>query len=195
MKNKYVQRSRISEKKFKEILRFFVADLQANQISQITGLSRNSINAYFKAMRFSIVSAYTQYNSYTRVPLGFPQLYAIQQKEQQIILDPLPSHITQNISQALKNQENTLVRNILQEHYNALLDYSHKKLYTFHEVSTSQNAQHFWHFTRQRLSKFRGISAQNTLLHLKECEFRYNYQYRDIYRMLLNHFRKHPLHF
>ena len=51
MKNKYVYRSRISEKKFREIVKLFSLDLEADQTAKITGLSRNTINKYYKAFR------------------------------------------------------------------------------------------------------------------------------------------------
>ena len=51
MKNKYIKRSRISEAKFREILRLFCIDIEASKVAQITGLSRPSINRIFDAMR------------------------------------------------------------------------------------------------------------------------------------------------
>ncbi len=51
MKNKYVYRSRISEKKFREIVKLFSLDLEAYKTANITGLSRNTINKYYKAFR------------------------------------------------------------------------------------------------------------------------------------------------
>ena len=55
MKNKYVYRSRISEKKFREVVKLFSLDLEADQTAKITGLSRNTINKYYKAFRERIV--------------------------------------------------------------------------------------------------------------------------------------------
>jgi|GEM_PF-3351515 len=46
MKNKYVYHSRISEKKFREIVKLFSLDLEADQTANITGLSRNTIKNY-----------------------------------------------------------------------------------------------------------------------------------------------------
>ena len=51
IKNKYVIRSRISAHKFREIMRYFSLDLNAVQIQKLTGLSRQSINKYLKAIR------------------------------------------------------------------------------------------------------------------------------------------------
>ncbi|WNY28406.1 hypothetical protein MmiEs2_05910 [Methanimicrococcus stummii] len=51
LKNKYIFRSKISEAKFRQIVKLFVLDLDATQISQITGVSRITINRYLMAIR------------------------------------------------------------------------------------------------------------------------------------------------
>ena len=55
VKNKYVIRSRISEKKFREIIKYFSIDLNAVQIKELTGLSRQTINKYLTAIRLRIL--------------------------------------------------------------------------------------------------------------------------------------------
>ncbi|MEK7299129.1 MAG: IS1595 family transposase, partial [Candidatus Margulisiibacteriota bacterium] len=44
VKNSPVKCSRISERKFRQIVRLFAVDLEATQIAKITGLSRNTVN-------------------------------------------------------------------------------------------------------------------------------------------------------
>ena len=44
MKNKYIYRSRISEKKFREILKFFCLDLEAVKVAEICNISLAKIN-------------------------------------------------------------------------------------------------------------------------------------------------------
>ena len=34
----------------------------------------------------------------------------------------------------------------------------------------------FWSYAKRRLAKFNGFSRQTFLLHLKECEFRFNHR-------------------
>ena len=53
-KNKYINSSKISEAKFREIVRYFVADLSATQIATLSGISRNSINRYVMEIRHRI---------------------------------------------------------------------------------------------------------------------------------------------
>ena len=54
MKNKYIIRSRISEKKFREILKYFVEDIEATKIANLTEISRISINKILKNIRILI---------------------------------------------------------------------------------------------------------------------------------------------
>ncbi|MDR0303879.1 MAG: IS1595 family transposase, partial [Chitinispirillales bacterium] len=42
MENKYIIRSRISEHKFREILKIFCLDIEAKKCSQLCGINRNT---------------------------------------------------------------------------------------------------------------------------------------------------------
>ena len=53
-KNKYFIRSRISEAKFREIIKLFSADLTASQIAFLTQTNRNTINKILKNIRIRI---------------------------------------------------------------------------------------------------------------------------------------------
>ena len=54
VKNKYIKRSRISEAKFRDLVRYFSLDLDAQQIAIITRLNRNTVNRYLKLIRMRI---------------------------------------------------------------------------------------------------------------------------------------------
>ncbi len=43
----------------------------------------------------------------------------------------------------------------------------------------------FWSFAKRRILKFHGIPASTFYLHLKECEFRFNYRDKNIYAVVL----------
>ena len=55
MKNKYIKHTHISERKFKEIIKLFSLDLEATKISEITNISRNSINILLNKIRKRLV--------------------------------------------------------------------------------------------------------------------------------------------
>ena len=51
-------------------------------------------------------------------------------------------------------------------------------------------------YAKLRLSKFKGIKRQNFILHLKECEFRFNNRDKkgaELYKILLKMIRENPL--
>ena len=54
MKNKYYKSSRISECKFREVIKCFAIDLDATKTAAITDLNRNTINAIFNGIREKI---------------------------------------------------------------------------------------------------------------------------------------------
>jgi len=49
--NRYYRRSRISEKKFREITKCFALDLTANRTAQLTGLTHKSVNQIYLKIR------------------------------------------------------------------------------------------------------------------------------------------------
>ena len=57
MKNKYARRSRISEGKFRELVRYFAADLTALQAATLSGLNRNTVNRFYRGLRERILVA------------------------------------------------------------------------------------------------------------------------------------------
>jgi endonuclease/exonuclease/phosphatase family metal-dependent hydrolase len=57
MKNRYARRSRISEAKIREVVRYFAADLTALQAARLSGLNRNTINRLYRALRERVHTA------------------------------------------------------------------------------------------------------------------------------------------
>ena len=62
MINKYKKRSRISEAKFREIIRLFSFDIEATKIAALTGISRVTINKIIRQIRERIAE-YSQQQS------------------------------------------------------------------------------------------------------------------------------------
>jgi transposase-like protein len=57
IENKYCKFSKISEAKTREIIRYFAADLTAVQTAQLSGLNRNTVNKFYRALRECIHKA------------------------------------------------------------------------------------------------------------------------------------------
>lgn len=60
---------------------------------------------------------------------------------------------------------------------------NHSKEYSNRKGTHVNGIENFWSFAKRRLAKFNGVSRKTFLLHLKECEFRYNHKH-DILKLL-----------
>ena len=74
-KNKYFVRSRISEKKFREIIKLFSADLTAEQISLLSGVSRNCVNRILKHTRERIAELCEQESPFDKGEIEMDESY------------------------------------------------------------------------------------------------------------------------
>ena len=85
--------------------------------------------------------------------------------------------------------------------YDGLVSMGYKKHYRIahgkNEFADGKNhingIENFWGIAKVRLAKFRGLSKDKFYLHLKECEFRFNYREENLYKMLISVLRKNHL--
>ncbi len=75
MKNKYIKHSHISEKKFREIIKLFVVDLNAKQIALLTNLNLNTINRILKLLRIKISQVCEQESVFTKGEVELDESY------------------------------------------------------------------------------------------------------------------------
>jgi len=71
MKNKYIIRSRISEKKFREILKYFAEDIEASKISNLTKISEATLCKIFREIRILMSKEREKISKILR-PLSIP---------------------------------------------------------------------------------------------------------------------------
>ena len=63
--------------------------------------------------------------------------------------------------------------------------YDHYRIF-HHENEFARGKNHvngiesFWSFCKRRLAKFNGLTDEIFFLHLKECEFRFNYRHQNV---------------
>ena len=85
--------------------------------------------------------------------------------------------------------------------YDGLVDLGFKKHYRvqhghneFARGKTHINGiESFWSYAKTRMSRFRVIERNSFLLHLKECEFRFNYRDKNLSLLVLKILRNMPL--
>jgi transposase-like protein len=85
--------------------------------------------------------------------------------------------------------------------YNGLVDFGYKKHFRVHHSKNEfargnshiNGIESFWGYAKTRLVKFKGMDKNTFVLHLKECEFRFNNRDKNMTYLLLKMFRKMPL--
>ena len=155
--NKYFKRSRISESKFRQLLRLFCLDIDAQTIAKITGLNRNTVNHYLRLIRkrsVELCDRSSPFSGEVEVDESYFGARRIKGKRGRI-----------------RHGHNEFADG--KNHINGI--------------------ESFWSYAKRRLEKFHGIPKITFKLHLKECEFRFNYRDKNIYIILLKDLKKYPL--
>ncbi|MCG2587995.1 IS1595 family transposase [Rhodohalobacter sulfatireducens] len=203
MKNKYVNRSKISEAKFRQLIRYFSLDLTAIQITELIGLNRNTVNRYLTEIRKKILTYSSAISPLTEVNIScldtsnFDSLCVlIREMDGQIYTETIPKEVAWNPDNTLKNED------LQKTGYDLVIDFETGKQFFLKENSIgSENHQRmkinriesFWGNAKSRLAKFKGMHSSTLKYHVKECEFRFNNRNKDLYQLLLKILRNDPL--
>lgn len=221
-KNKYVIRAKISEQKFRELLKYFVLDIEATKVSQLTGISEVTLCKYFTVIRQRMAQACeqeAQFSGVVEVDESYFGPRRVRGKRGRGAANKIPVFgilkregrvFTQVIKKASKAELMPIIKGKVLEgstinsdgwkSYDGLILNGYKH----HRVHHSKNEfargkshingiENFWGIAKVRLSKLRGIHKTHFHLHLKECEFRFNHRNDNLYKILLVMFRKKPL--
>jgi transposase-like protein len=223
MKNKYIKVAHISETKFREVVKYFSEDLTATQISNLTGLNRNTINRYLKLIRERIVNICESdsplsgeveidesYFGATRVrgkrgrgAHGKTIVFGLLKREGKVYTEIVPDVKKATLQGIIRGKVDidSVIHTDGWKAYDGLVDVGYDKHYRVHHgkdefvrgKSHINGIESFWSYAKIRLVKFHGLDKESFNLHLKECEFRFNHRGEDLYRLLLKIFRNKPL--
>jgi transposase len=221
-KNKYYKMTHISERKFREILKYFCEDLTATKASIFSGISRNSINIMYGKLRERIahesirntpeLGEFEVDESYFgakrvrgkrgRGAAGKTPVFGILKRGGNVYVNCVQHCSREQLMPIIQGKalEGSTIHSDGWKAYDGLIING----YTHYRVHHSENEfvrgkshvngiESFWSYAKRRLSKFNGLSDTTFTLHLKECEFRWNYRNQNIYVILLSLLRKNPL--
>jgi transposase len=223
MSNRYIKFSKISEAKFRDIIRYFVLDVDALKIAEITHLNRNTINRYFHLIRERIAELCEQSSPFRgevevdesyfgarrikgkrgRGAAGKTPVFGILQRRGKVYTEIVPDCAKRTLQGIIRGKVDpeSVIHSDHWRGYNGLVDMGYKKHYRMHhgndEFANGENhingIESFWSFAKRRLEKFHGIPKDTFYFHLKECEFRFNNRDKNMYKTLLKTFRKKQL--
>jgi transposase len=196
MKNKYVKRSKISEAKFRQIIRYFAIDLDAQMIASLTGLNRNTVNRYLMRIRERIAESGLLAHGDARAAAtnaGGP-IVGLRGRGETVQAELVGGAAGNQLRRMMRR--NAAVGRIqlpdALARYHGLVDMESLRLYRI-AGPNGDCIEAFMGFARKRLTRQTVLGAGSFELHLKECEFRFNHRDADIYQILLKKLREHPL--
>lgn len=204
---------KLSQYKIKKILYCFSQDLTAIQTANFLNLHRNTINRYYRLFREKILIASEAENGFegeleldesyfggkhhkgkrgrgseNKIPV-----FGILKRNGKVYTQIIPDSSSETLLDIvqIKIKPDSIVYTDSFRAYNKLSLKGYKHYRINHSVEFAQGKNHingiesFWGYCKMRLSKFYGLKKEEFLLHLKECEFRFNHRKQDLYKILL----------
>lgn len=209
MNFKLLKGGHLPDRKCRQILELFCDDLTATHIADISGVSRVTVNNYLKLIR-SAIASFCEVNLHWECHPGilknngeltemgnsqdnYMGYYGFSLYKGKVITSWLKGVCRVSLKQLLEKDNAAVDENLVPdlEKYYAVGDFNDWHLYWL--TGYKGNAviagaipeiTGFWKHTKSRLHKFRGMNKNTLYLHIKECEFRYNFRNDDMLAVL-----------
>ena len=223
LKNRYQKYSKISERKFRDILKYFALDFTASDTAKLTMVSVRSVNTLFLKLRKRIVQECGKQTPFSGVveldesyfgPKRIPGVrgrgaggktivFGIFKRNDNVYTEIVPDASKATLIKVIRGHVSieSVIHTDGWRGYNGLVDVGYSKHFRVRHGDNefANGSRHingiesFWSYAKRRLVKFNGVSKDTFFLHLKETEFRFNHRSKDLYRVLLKLLRNDPL--
>ena len=196
----------LSDYKIKKIMMFFCEDITASKTALLLGINRNTINRYFLLFRQKIaahllnkgelfsgeIELDESYFGARRVrgkrgrgAAGKTPVFGVLKRGGEVYVEIVQKCSKDQLLPIIQGKVLTgsTVYTDGWKAYDGLIinGYDHYRIF-HHENEFARGRNHvngiesFWSFCKRRLAKFNGLTDEMFFLHLKECEFRFNYR-------------------
>lgn len=204
-------------------MKFFSVDLTSTQISQLSGINRNTVNRYIAALRERIAlccEAESPIKGETEVDesccgagrvkgirgrgaRGRAMVFGLFKRNGKVYAEIVPDCSKDTLQEIIRGRVDleSVIHSNGWRGCDGLVDLGYQKLFHVEhgnsefasKLSYINGIESFWGYAKTRLVRFRGIKKESFYLHLKECEFRFNHRNDDIYKLLLKMLRDFPV--
>ena len=198
----------------------FKNDLTATQAAKICGVNRNITNRYYNLLRRAILSEsiretrrevgeYELDESYFgarrvrgkrgRGAAGKTPVFGLLNRGEKVFVTVVPDCSRESLMPIIKGlilERSTIYTDSWKAYDGLVLNgYEHYRgLHSENEFARGKShvngIENFWSFAKRRLSKFNGCNSDAFVLHLKECEWRYNHRHEDLLPLLKRLYKK-----
>jgi transposase-like protein len=211
MKNRYEKWTLLSELKYRQVLKLFCADIPALTTATLSRLNYRTVHRLYTLWRERIVALAIEevrpfsgeievdesYFGPTRVrgkrgrgAAKKTPVLGLHKRGERVFLSVVKNCSMQELKPVLKGHilsKSDVYTDGWSPYQGILTDgYKHHRVF-HHENEFVRGKNHvngiesFWSFAKMRLAKLHGIRREKFLLHLKECEWRWNHRYQNIY--------------
>ena len=207
---------RLSVYKIKKILECFCNDLTASTTARILKINRNTINLYFNEFRKKILEKSIQdhqmefgefeldesYFGAKRIrgkrgrgAAGKTPVFGLLKRDGKVFVTVVPNCSKEVLMPVIQGKilEGSTIHTDGWRAYDGLIlnGYDHYRVFHSHNEfargkSHVNGIECFWSFAKRRLSKFNGLAGNSLVLHLKECEFRFNHRAENLFSILVD---------
>ena len=221
--NRYYKYSKISEVKFRYLLRLFALDLTASDTSRLTGVSVRAVNEIYLLLRHRLLTgspvpaeldgAVELDESYFgprrvrgkrgRGASGKTIVFGLFKRGGQVYTEIVPDCSKKTLQAIVRGKIDVaaMVNTDGWRGYDGLVDVGFDRHFRVRHgqdefvggAAHINGIESFWSFAKARLQQFKGVPRHTFLLHLKESEFRFNHRYENLYKLLLKLLRQQPL--
>jgi len=223
MKNKYIKGARISERKFREVLKYFAHDVCVLTAAKLCGLNYRTVHRLCELLRQRVVALAVSecpalggeveidesYFGPRRVrgkrgrgAGGKIPVIGLHKRGESVYLSVVKNCSKQELMPIITGRvlEGTDIYTDGWKAYDGLVlkGYEHHRIH-HHQNQFARGKNHvngiesFWSYAKFRFLKLRGVRKERFLLHLKECEWRFNHRRSTLYTLLLSILRNIPL--
>lgn len=223
VKNRYYKNSKISEARFRRLLKAFAMDLSASDAARLTGISVRSVNTIYLKIRHRVAELCEAQSPYSgeveldesyfgpkrirgkrgRGAGGKTIVFGIFKRNGHVYTEIVPDVRKRTLLAVIRGHVSldSVIHTDGWRAYDGLVDVGYAKHFRVQhsdsefvrDQSHINGIESFWAFAKLRLSKFKGVPKHTFYLHLKETEFRFNHRRSDLYKELMRLLRLDPI--
>ncbi len=221
--NRYYRRSKISERKTRQIIRYFTLDLTAAKRAEPAGLTRKSVNQIYLKIRRRVAEECERASPFSgavevdesyfgarrvrgrrgRGAAGKTIVFGIFKRNGSVYTEIVPDCSKKTLQAIIRGRvaAETIIHSDGWRGYDGLVDVGYSKHFRvnhsenqFADGSNHVNGiESFWSSAKRRLQKFNGLPPHTFYLHLKECEYRFNNRKLNLFQLLIKLLEKNSL--
>ena len=200
----------LSDYKIKKIMKCFCIDLTASKTAELLDINRNTINKYFNLFREKIVQHQLAQKMFSgeieldesyfgarrirgkrgRGAAGKTPVFGVLKRDGNVYVEIVKNCSKDQLMPIIQGKilEGSTVYTDGWKAYDGLILNGYDHYRVFHSAnelvrgkSHVNGIESFWSFSKRRLAKFNGLTDDNFIFHLKECEFRFNHRHKDLF--------------